>query len=93
MTDSGIQIWTNKLYCFKPPTLTLMKSYLSDRSQCVFQWLFFKKGVGGLRSITRQQPWSAAFVFTNDVPLTLKNAKLTMYADGTTVCLQNQNLI
>lgn len=62
--DHSLLIEKLELYGFKQASLTLMRSYLSNRSQCVyFNGSFSRKSISELWNSSRKLPWSTALFY------------------------------
>ena len=73
-------------YGFTPPAIMWIKSYLSNRTQRVFFNGSLQHNPGRIRNSPGQLSRPLTFsMFTNDMPLTLSKASVSMYADYSTL--------
>ena len=72
---------------FTPPAIMWIKSYLSNRTQRVF----FNGSLSNIIQLESGIPQDSCLgpllfsIFTNDMPLTLSKARVSMYADDSTL--------
>lgn len=86
----------DKLSCygFLSSAVTWMKSYLSNRSQRVF----FNGSLSDIKHVHSGIPQGSCLgpllftIFTNDLPLVLDRANVSMYADDTTLYMSATNV-
>ena len=83
-----------KRYGFSSSALLIIKSYLSER----WQMVYFNGSESDLKQVRHGVPQGSCLgpllysIFTNDFPLALKTARMTMYADDTTIYLAERTI-
>ena len=85
--DHSLLLEKRKCYDFTPPAILWIKSYLSNRTQKVF----FNGCLSNIIQVESGIPQGSClspllfYFFTNDMPLTLSKARVSMYADDSTL--------
>lgn len=91
--DHDIMITKLESYGFSRTALSWMVSYLSERSQRVF----YNGSLSDWRHVSCGVPQGSCLgpllfsIFTNDLPLSIKNSNMVMYADDTTLYSNSSN--